>query len=220
MTLIISSLVYLTDGQDSDDVDSELERSESETEITTPSYLKWQSFPEPGHDRGREKLSGSEHEVEAEESPRRGGSSRQIDTRPIESVADGIGGMKMASPTASGWSDGEYDYDYEDYDEDNYSSDDFDSFEDSGDLSMSGKRMNSPLRRPKSKDGTFPHCHQHRTLLRSFVFANRTVRKVFMENTSSSQGREARIYLFVVMVLLYVMIVRFVQDVIRFISVH
>eukprot|EP00193_Tetraselmis_chui_P017729 CAMPEP_0177793156 /NCGR_PEP_ID=MMETSP0491_2-20121128/24920_1 /TAXON_ID=63592 /ORGANISM="Tetraselmis chuii, Strain PLY429" /LENGTH=737 /DNA_ID=CAMNT_0019315643 /DNA_START=296 /DNA_END=2512 /DNA_ORIENTATION=+ len=144
------------DLQDSDDVDSELERSESETEITTPSYLKWQSFPEPGHGRGREKLSGSEHEVEAEESPRRGGSSRQMDTRPIESVADGIGGMKMASPTASGWSDGEYDYDYEDYDEDNYSSDDFDSFEDSGDLSMSGKRMNSPLRRPKSKDGKRP----------------------------------------------------------------
>lgn len=41
--------------------------------------------------------------------------------------------------------------DSDDYEE--YSEDDFDSFEDSSELSWGGKRLNSPVKRPKSKDG-------------------------------------------------------------------
>eukprot|EP00873_Tetraselmis_striata_P001646 jgi/Tetstr1/421910/TSEL_012810.t1 len=133
--------------QDSEDLDSSEGRhsGDSDTEIPTPAYLKRQSLPDPTTGFQEEAVSGSDHEVGAEDFRRPG--SRQLNM-----VAEGLHSIGVASP-ASGFSDGEYDYDYDDYD-DNYSSDEFDSFEESGELSNSGKRLNSPCyRRPKSKEG-------------------------------------------------------------------
>lgn len=136
---------------------------ESDSDVRTPTFLR--RHPLPGGPArcfhgGAEGGSGSEAEVDTEDIHRPG--SRQLDSRAADLVTEGLHGIGVASP-ASGFSDGEYDYDYEDDDYENYSSDEFDSFEESGELSNSGKRLNSPCyRRPKSKDGRCSLLHASR----------------------------------------------------------
>mmetsp|Transcript_8908 Transcript_8908/g.25667 ORF Transcript_8908/g.25667 Transcript_8908/m.25667 type:complete len:709 (-) Transcript_8908:55-2181(-) len=63
----------------------------------------------------------------------------------VDAATSAVENIEFCSPR---WSDGYYSDDYEEY-----SDDDFDSYDDSGELSTIGKRLNSPLKRPKSKDG-------------------------------------------------------------------